>query len=115
MLLHFVYNSNHTLKLSEHKALDCSYQEMIPQLYRSVLNKVSKKVPCKGRNETVNCSGAAVITLEIQEARVNERIDHQIQANRNAYESLLTKSLEAPASSLCTASVTLQQAIKYVS
>jgi hypothetical protein len=33
----------HTLKVSEHKALDCSYQELVPQLYRSVLNKVSKK------------------------------------------------------------------------
>ncbi|XP_044253867.1 ectopic P granules protein 5 homolog isoform X2 [Tribolium madens] len=103
---------NHTLKMSEHKALDCSYQELVPQLYRSVLNKVSKKIPCKGRNETVNCSGAALIVLEVQEARVNERIDHQIQTNRNAYESLLTKSLQAPATALCTASVTLQQAIK---
>ncbi|XP_063908736.1 ectopic P granules protein 5 homolog [Zophobas morio] len=103
---------NQTLKVSEHKALDCSYQELIPQLYRSVLNKVSKKVPCKGRNETVNCSGAALIVLEMQEARVNERIDHQIQTNRNAYESLLAKSLQAPASALCTASVTIQQAIK---
>lgn len=57
---------NHVLKLSEHKALDCGYQECIPQLYRSVLNKVKKKVPCRGRNQTVNCSGAAVIILEMQ-------------------------------------------------
>jgi hypothetical protein len=102
----------HTLKVSEHKALDCSYQELVPQLYRSVLNKVSKKIPCRGRNETVNCSGAAVIILEMQEARINERIEHQIQTNRNAYESLLVKSLRAPASALCIASVTIQQAIK---
>lgn len=102
------------MKLSEHKALDCSYQELVPQLYRSVLNKVSKKIPCKGRNDTVNCSGAAVIILEMQEARVNERIEHQIQNNRSAYESLFTKSLQPPPSALCTASVTLQQAIKYV-
>ncbi|RZB40249.1 ectopic P granules protein 5 -like, partial [Asbolus verrucosus] len=103
---------NQTLKVSEHKALDCSYQELVPQLYRSVLNKVSKKVPCKGRNETVNCSGAALIILNMEEARVNERIDHQIQTNRNAYESLLVKSLQTPGSALCTASVTIQQTIK---
>lgn len=60
------YAHNHTLRMSEHKALDCSYQELIPQLYRSVLNKVKKKVPCKGRNQAVHCSGAAIIVLEMQ-------------------------------------------------
>lgn len=77
-----------------------------------MLNKVIKKVPCNGRDGTVNCSGAGVIVLGMEEARVNDRIDHQIHANRNAFESLLLKSLQAPASALCTTSVTLQQAIK---
>lgn len=99
------------MKISEHKALDCSYQELIPQLYRSVLNKVKKKVPCKGRNQTVHCSGAALITLEMEEARVNERIQHQIETNRNAYESLLAKNLQVPAMPLCSSSITVQQAI----
>ncbi|CAH0560105.1 unnamed protein product [Brassicogethes aeneus] len=106
------FSHNHIMKISEHKALDCSYQELMPQLYRSVLNKVKKKVPCKGKNQTVHCSGAAVVILEMEEARINDRIDHQIQSNRNAYESLLAKSLQAPALVLCTSSITLQQAIR---
>lgn len=57
---------NHLLKVSEQKALDCGYQELVPQLYRSVLNKVRKTVTCKGKNQTVHCSGAAVIVLEMQ-------------------------------------------------
>ncbi|KAG5874036.1 hypothetical protein JTB14_007998 [Gonioctena quinquepunctata] len=103
---------NHNLKLSEHKALDSAYKELIPQLYRSVLNKVKKKVPCKGRNQTVHCSGAAVIVLEMQEARVNDRIEHQVQLNRNAYESLLTDALQPASITLCSAAVTILQTIK---
>ncbi|KAJ8949813.1 hypothetical protein NQ318_000511, partial [Aromia moschata] len=104
---------SHILKLSEQKALDCSYQELVPQLYRSVLNKVKKKVPCKGRNQAVHCSGAARLFLRCRfEARINERIGHQVQTNRNAYESLLAKSLQPPSRSLITASVTLHHTIK---
>lgn len=57
---------NHTLRLSEHKALDCSYQELVPQLYRSVAMKVEKKVTCVGKNNAVHCSGAAVIVMKIE-------------------------------------------------
>nr|CAH7757239.1 unnamed protein product [Callosobruchus chinensis] len=103
---------NHNLKQSEQKSLDCAYKDLAPQLYRSVLNKVKKIVPCKGKNQTVHCSGVAVIVLEFQEARMNERIDHQIQANRSNYESLLTSVLQPCSQSLCTAAVTLQQTIK---
>ncbi|KAJ8984461.1 hypothetical protein NQ317_012527 [Molorchus minor] len=110
MLKQFAHS--HAMKLSEHKALDCSYQELIPQLYRSVLNKVKRKVPCKGRQQAVHCSGAAIIILEMQEARINERIDHQVQTNRNAYESLLVKALQPPSINLVTAAVTLHQTIK---
>lgn len=54
------------MRVSEYKALDCSFQELLPQLYRSVLNKVVKQVPCKNRNEAVHCAGAARIVLEMQ-------------------------------------------------
>lgn len=57
---------NHLLKVSEQKGLDCAYQELVPQMYRSVLNKVKKTVACKGKNQTVHCSGAAVIVLEME-------------------------------------------------
>lgn len=57
---------NHLLKISEQNGLDCAYKELVPQLYRSVLNKVKKTVVCRGKNQTVYCSGAAVIMLEMQ-------------------------------------------------
>lgn len=106
------FAQNHSIKISEHKALDCTYQELIPQLYRLVPNRVMRIVPCKGANQTVNCSGAAQIIIEVQEAKMNERIEQQIIANRESYESLINQSLQSPALSLCTASVTLQQVIK---
>ncbi|CAG9856312.1 unnamed protein product [Phyllotreta striolata] len=102
---------NHALKLSEQKALDSAYKELAPQLYRSVLNRVKKKVPCKGRNQTCYCAGAAEIVLEMQEARINERIDHQITSNRSTYESLLAQALQPASLNLCSASVTLQKTI----
>lgn len=100
------------MRVSELNVLDCTYQELVPQLYRSVLHKVKKQVPCKGTNKAVNCSGAAVILLQMQEARINEGIEHQLQVNRNDYESLLSKILQAPANSLCLASVVLQHVIE---
>ncbi|KAK9871044.1 hypothetical protein WA026_010002 [Henosepilachna vigintioctopunctata] len=103
---------NHLLRVSEHKALNCSYQELVPQLYRSVLVKVNKKVPCKGKNQSVNCSGAATIELQTEEARINERINHQIESNRKTYDSLLSTSLNAPSSSLCAAAVFIQHTIR---
>ncbi|KAF7282452.1 hypothetical protein GWI33_002679 [Rhynchophorus ferrugineus] len=103
---------NHVLKISELKALDCSYKELIPQLYRSILTKVKKTVPCRGKNQTVLCSGAAIIVLEMQEAIINERIEHQIQTNRTAYESLLDKSLQSSAVNLYVSSVTIQQCVR---
>ncbi|CAG9823224.1 unnamed protein product [Phaedon cochleariae] len=103
---------SHALKLSEHKALDSAFKELIPQLYRSVLHKIKKSVPCKGKNQTVHCSGSAVIILEMQEARINERIEHQVQLNRNTYESLLTDALQPASLNLCSSAVTIRQSIK---
>lgn len=47
-----------------------------------------------------------------QEAKRNERIDHEIQVNRQSYESLLEKSLQSPPITLYTASVSIQQTIR---
>uniref|UniRef100_A0A1Y1N595 Ectopic P granules protein 5 homolog n=2 Tax=Photinus pyralis TaxID=7054 RepID=A0A1Y1N595_PHOPY len=107
-LLQFAHN--HTLRVSEHKALDSTYKELVPQLYRAVLFKVKKHVACKGTGNSV-CTGAATIILEMQDARINERIDRQIQCNRSDYELVLSKSLQAPAQALCSASVTITHAI----
>lgn len=71
-----------------------------------------KIVPCKGANQAVNCSGPASVLIEVQEAKINERIEQQILKNRESYESLINESLQSPAISLCTASVTLQQAVQ---
>ncbi|XP_017775624.1 PREDICTED: ectopic P granules protein 5 homolog [Nicrophorus vespilloides] len=102
---------NHALQVSEHKALDSGYQERVPQLYRSYINKIKKSVPCTGSNKTVNCSGAAVILVESQEAAINEHIDMQIQSNRKDHEVLIAKFLQVPSQSLCLASINLQNGI----
>ncbi|KAK5643248.1 hypothetical protein RI129_007093 [Pyrocoelia pectoralis] len=107
-LMQFAHN--HTLRISEHKALDSTYKELVPQLYRAILFKVKKHVACKGTGNSA-CTGAATIIIEMQDARINERIDHQIQSNRTDYELILSKSLQAPAQALCSASVTITHAI----
>lgn len=54
------------MKCSEHNTLDCMYLELMPQLYRSVLHKVKKQIPCQGNSKVVHCSGAANILLQMQ-------------------------------------------------
>ncbi|KAF5275551.1 hypothetical protein FQR65_LT04154 [Abscondita terminalis] len=105
------FAQNHSMRISEHKSLDSTYKDLVPQLYRAVFHKVKKKVLCKGVSNNV-CSGPAVITLEMQETRINERIDHQIVSNRADYELSLSKSLQSPPHGLCVASVTVEHAIE---
>ncbi|XP_066259328.1 ectopic P granules protein 5 homolog [Euwallacea similis] len=102
----------HNQNVSNNKGLDSTYKELIPQLFTSVMKRVKKHIPCKGKNQTVLCCGPAIITLEFQEAKRNERIDHAIQVNRQSYESLVERSLQTPAESLYTASVSIQQCVR---
>ncbi|KAK9711672.1 hypothetical protein QE152_g25342 [Popillia japonica] len=101
----------HNLSCSEYKTLDCMYQELVPQLYISVINKVKKQVTCSGPNKSSHCSGPAVITLQAKEARMNEGIRYQIDTNRRNYDTLLKKFLLPPAQHVCVSAVTLLQAI----
>ncbi|KAL1505767.1 hypothetical protein ABEB36_005253 [Hypothenemus hampei] len=103
---------NHASSVSELKALDENFKELVPQLFSSVAKRIQKSVPCKGKNQTILCSGPGVVSLEFQESKRNERIDHEIQINRQTYESILEKSLQSPAIALCTASVSIQQCIR---
>ncbi|XP_050307718.1 ectopic P granules protein 5 homolog [Anthonomus grandis grandis] len=106
------FANDHNLSVSEQKATDCTYQDLLPQLFSSVSKKIRKDVPCKGKNQTVLCSGPAKILLEFQEAKRNERIDHEININRQSYESRLKESLQLPSMTLCTASVAIQQCVR---
>lgn len=80
---------NHALKLSEQKALDSAYKELVPQQYRSVLNRVKKKVPCKGKNQTCYCGGAAEIILEMQARRFMFFIIYIIQKKKKNWPCLI--------------------------
>lgn len=107
----FQFAHNYNLRVAEQTALDCTYQELLPQLYRSVPIVSRKAVNCSGTSKSIHCTGAATVILQSEEARINDHIDHQIKANRTEYESLLSKSMQTPAKSLCLASVFIQQVI----
>lgn len=62
------------MRVSELNAFDCMYLELVPQLYRSVLQKVKKQVPCKGSAKAVHCSGPANILLQMQVSLININI-----------------------------------------
>lgn len=105
------FASNHNLRVAEHLHLDSTYKDLVPQLYRSVTCKYKKSGRCKGLGHNA-CTGVATILFEVQEARINENVEHQIGLNRSEYEMLLNKSLQSPARPLCNATVALQKVVE---
>ena len=70
------YAQNFNLILSEHTAVDCSFLELIPTLYKDIENQVTLHALCdpvlsvskKSRSGTppiVHCAGAAVIRIKV--------------------------------------------------
>lgn len=102
---------NHQTLIYNYKSLNDAYKVLVPKLYRSVTTKIRKLVPCQG-NQAVRCSGSAIIEMHFNEARINEKINHEIEVNRLSYESLISETLQNPAVNLCTSSATIQHAIR---
>lgn len=75
----------HNLGCAEFKTLDCAYQELVPQLYVSVINTIKKTVTCN-TNRTSHCTGACVITLQAKVSNLVLKEENSIfflYSNRN--------------------------------
>ncbi|XP_020300063.1 ectopic P granules protein 5 homolog isoform X2 [Pseudomyrmex gracilis] len=103
------YAQTYNFMVSEHTAVDCSFLELVPTLYRVYENHVTLHALCdpappgqrrsrSGTPPTVHCAGAAVIRIKVAEAHVSEGVDHMITQNRAEYENLLVKASQAPPS-----------------
>ncbi|XP_043289159.1 ectopic P granules protein 5 homolog isoform X2 [Venturia canescens] len=104
------YAQTYNLLISEHTAVDCTFLELVPTLYREVENCVTLHALCdpapssgprrsrSGTPPTVHCAGPAVIRIKITEARVSDAVDQMISQNRGIYENLLVKATQPPPS-----------------
>ncbi|XP_011503160.1 PREDICTED: ectopic P granules protein 5 homolog [Ceratosolen solmsi marchali] len=103
------YAQTFNLMVSEHTAVDCSFLELVPTLYKEVENQVTLYALCDqapsgqrrlqtGTPPIVHCAGAAVIKIKVSEARVSDGVDHMISQNRAEYENVLVKASQAPPS-----------------
>lgn len=73
----FDYAQTHNLMISEHTAVDCSFLELVPTLYREVENQITLHALCDsspsnqkrsraGTPPTVHCAGPAVIRIKVK-------------------------------------------------
>ncbi|CAG7722933.1 unnamed protein product [Allacma fusca] len=100
------------LQISQHTALDCAYLEFLPDLYTLHDTEAVINVRCSGTRKWEPCSGPAPILFKYKEARLNERIGHQIQLNRTEYHSLIDqKSVQPPPEFVCVSAVFIEDFI----
>ncbi|KAG8309856.1 Ectopic P granules protein 5 [Homalodisca vitripennis] len=110
------------LRVSEHTALDCSMLELLPMLYSHTETEITLHAACdtadpRGRppaSHTLNCAGPAVIYIKVSPACINEGVKRQIETNRDEMDGLLKRSLQAPPSAMCIASIHIEHATRYV-
>ncbi|XP_014236749.1 ectopic P granules protein 5 homolog isoform X1 [Trichogramma pretiosum] len=101
------YAQTFNLLISEHTAIDCSFLELVPTLYKDTESQVTLHALCdpapsgqrrsrSGTPPIVHCAGAAVIRIKVLEARVSDGVDQMISQNRAEYENLLVKASQPP-------------------
>ncbi|XP_043590253.1 ectopic P granules protein 5 homolog isoform X3 [Bombus pyrosoma] len=116
------YVETYNLMLLEHTAVNSSFLELVPTLYRENENQVTLHALCdpappnqkhsiSGTPPTVHCAGPAVITIKVPEAHMSDPIDHMITQNRAEYENLLIKATLPPSNTLISVSVFLDHLI----
>ncbi|XP_053972222.1 ectopic P granules protein 5 homolog [Hylaeus volcanicus] len=116
------YAQTYNLMISEHTAVDCSFLELVPTLYREIQNQVTLHALCDpapsgqtrsrlGTPPTVHCAGPAVIRIKVAEAHVNAGVDDVIIQNRAEYENLLIKASQPPPSKVTQGCVFLDHVI----
>ena len=71
------YAQTHNLMISEHTAVDCTFLELAPTLYREIENQITLHALCDsapanqkrsrpGTPPTVHCAGPAVIRIKVR-------------------------------------------------
>lgn len=101
------YAQTFNLMVSEHTAIDCSFLELVPTLYKDIehyvtLHALCDPAPCgqrrsrSGTPPVVHCAGAAVIRIKVVEAKVSDGINQMISQNRAEYENLMIKASQSP-------------------
>ncbi|XP_076366500.1 ectopic P-granules autophagy protein 5 isoform X2 [Tachypleus tridentatus] len=93
---------NFSSQSSKLLALDCTYLELVPQLYRNEDAEVVLHVACE---EHGKCSGPAAVRIQFCEAKLLGRFQYEMEMNRSEQFDLLTKMLQPPPQNVCTVAV----------
>ncbi|XP_022249483.1 ectopic P granules protein 5 homolog isoform X2 [Limulus polyphemus] len=99
---------NFACQSSKLLALDCTYLELVPQLYRNEDAEVVLHVACE---EHGKCSGPASIRIQFCEAKLLGRFQYEMEINRSEEFDLLTKMLQPPPKNVCTVAVHAENCI----
>ncbi|XP_076670129.1 ectopic P-granules autophagy protein 5 isoform X3 [Andrena cerasifolii] len=119
------YAQTHNLMISEHTAVDCTFLELAPTLYREIENHITLHALCDsapanqkrsrpGTPPTVHCAGPAVIRIKIAEAHVSDGVDLMIAENRAEYENLLVRASQPPPSKVTQGCVFIDHLIAMI-
>ena len=92
------FSDNHCMNISGYGSFNCSYLEIIENLWKN--EEVSVYVPaaCSGRTvgkEHIACSGPAIVNLIFTEAKKQEGIAVKLEANRKNHAEVEHKLLAA--------------------
>ncbi|XP_034176460.2 ectopic P-granules autophagy protein 5 isoform X1 [Osmia lignaria lignaria] len=116
------YAQTYNLLVSEHTAVDSSFLELIPMLYKEHENQVTLHALCdpvspnqkqvrSGTPVTVHCAGPAVIRIKAPESHISDSVNHMITQNRAEYENLLIKASQPPPSKVTQGCVSIDHLV----
>lgn len=102
-------------RVAQHCALDNSFIELIPRLYRNVTKTVTLTAPCRSKvNPLHKCTSPAVLPVQILEAEVQEQPRRQMDENRVEHKQLMIEALLPTPANLVMAVVHTENAITWL-
>ncbi|XP_013408243.1 ectopic P granules protein 5 homolog isoform X1 [Lingula anatina] len=106
------YSKLFMASVSQHLALDLSYQELLPNLYRNEPTMKEMYISCKSTfSLSHNCKGPAFVTVRFEEKKRNESVYQRVEENRSEWKQLLAQSSQPPPQNICSAAVHVENVI----
>ncbi|XP_047133521.1 ectopic P granules protein 5 homolog isoform X1 [Hydra vulgaris] len=103
--------------VAKHLELDYNYLELVPDLYETVLRKVTVGIPCDGqrRRKSVGCLSPAQSVIQFNELLLHEQIMRILQDNREMCKNLLQLSTSQIDDKICKSVLRLECIIEVLS
>lgn len=99
-------------RMQKSVSLNCSFMEMIPELYVKKEMDKTTKIPCKSLlNPLHKCKGPAAATITYEGNVRDEIVSRKLNENRAEYKQMLIESLLPPSQHLCSSAVHVETTI----